>query len=596
MNMESIVTDNTILENNLFGVDINEESVEIAKLSLWLSTAKRNRKLSTLANNIKCGNSLISDKTVAGEKAFDWEKEFPQVFASTTLSNRDSTTLSNRSLSEVEGDCCPSLGGFDVVIGNPPYVSAPNQMANAEMAKNREAMIKSGKYKTLYQKWDLYIPFIELGLRHLLKDDGLCSMIVPYPLTNQLYAEKARRMLLDEYTLKEIVDCSDTKIFADAVVQSCIFIAKKEKTMSENKVCVSKIDGTKINLLVEKSRDELVQDEKTFVWNTKNEKRDTSRHENMHVLGDYCYISKGMVLNSDENSKDEKFVKADLISESQDDIHCKKYIEGKDLDRYEVKRIRYLEYGTERSPAKLSRPTFEELYTNQKLLINSLGDLKASVDLGEFYYCEQQVRMALLWKDLHDVENKSIATSIKKFSTMSREDMEKLSESVDLRYLLCIMNSKYASVLLENIRGGDYHIVPEHIRNIPIPETTEEQQKELVALADKMLSLTAESQKKCERFLSRVKDNLKPSKISSALESFHALSFAEFVKELGKQKVKLSLKQQDEWQEYFDEYKSEITALKEQIDATDKAINAAVYALYGLTEEEIQSVEGKTES
>ena len=627
--------DNAILENNLYGVDINEDSVEITKLSLWLSTAQKNRKLTTLAGKIKCGNSLISDKAVDGEKAFDWQKEFPEVFAS--------TPLSNRSLSEVEGNACPSSGnacptlgntcptlgnacptlgnvcptlgntcptlgntcptlgnacptsgGFDVIIGNPPYVSAPNQMANAEMAKNREAMIQSGKYKTLYQKWDLYIPFIELGLRHLLKDGGLCSMIVPYPLTNQLYAEKARRMLLDEYTLKEIVDCSDTKIFADAVVQSCIFISKKEKAMREHKVNVSKIDGTKINLLVEKSRDELVQDEKTFVWNTKNEKRNTNRHENMHVLGDYCYISKGMVLNSDENSKDEKFVKADLISESQDDIHCKKYIEGKDLDRYEVKRIRYLEYGTERSPAKLSRPTFEELYTNQKLLINSLGDLKASVDLGEFYYCEQQVRMALLWKDLHDVENKSIATSIKKFSTMSREDMEKLSESVDLRYLLCIMNSKYASVLLENIRGGDYHIVPEHIRNIPIPEATEEQSKELVELADKMLSLNEQMQKKSAKFISRVQDNLKVQKISVALESFYALTFAEFVKELGKQKVKLSLKEQDEWEEYFDEYKAEISALTEQIEATDKAINAAVYALYGLSAEEIAAVEGNT--
>jgi type I restriction-modification system DNA methylase subunit/REP element-mobilizing transposase RayT len=72
--------ENTILENNLFGVDLNEESVEIAKLSLWLRTAQPNRKLNDLNNNIKCGNSLIDDPTVAGDKAFDWEKEFPQIF------------------------------------------------------------------------------------------------------------------------------------------------------------------------------------------------------------------------------------------------------------------------------------------------------------------------------------------------------------------------------------------------------------------------------------------------------------------------------------------------------------------------------------
>jgi type I restriction-modification system DNA methylase subunit len=88
--------DKSILENNLFGVDLNEESVEIAKLSLWLRTARPNRKLNDLNDNIKCGNSLIDDPEVAGEKAFNWQKEFPQVF---------------------------EKGGFDVVIGNPPYSS-----------------------------------------------------------------------------------------------------------------------------------------------------------------------------------------------------------------------------------------------------------------------------------------------------------------------------------------------------------------------------------------------------------------------------------------------------------------------------------------
>ncbi|MBP6049868.1 MAG: N-6 DNA methylase, partial [Chitinophagales bacterium] len=69
-----------ILENNIFGVDLNEESVEIARLSLWLRTARKGRKLNSLNNNIKCGNSLIDDATIAGEKAFNWHSEFPQIF------------------------------------------------------------------------------------------------------------------------------------------------------------------------------------------------------------------------------------------------------------------------------------------------------------------------------------------------------------------------------------------------------------------------------------------------------------------------------------------------------------------------------------
>jgi type I restriction-modification system DNA methylase subunit/REP element-mobilizing transposase RayT len=72
--------ENTILENNIFGVDLNEESVEIAKLSLWLRTAQPRRKLNDLSSNIKCGNSLIDSKAVAGDKAFNWNEQFPQVF------------------------------------------------------------------------------------------------------------------------------------------------------------------------------------------------------------------------------------------------------------------------------------------------------------------------------------------------------------------------------------------------------------------------------------------------------------------------------------------------------------------------------------
>jgi len=90
--------DKSILESNLFGVDLNEESVEIAKLSLWLRTARPNRKLNDLNNNIKCGNSLIDDPEVAGDKAFNWHKEFPQVF---------------------------EKGGFDVVIGQKESKAIP---------------------------------------------------------------------------------------------------------------------------------------------------------------------------------------------------------------------------------------------------------------------------------------------------------------------------------------------------------------------------------------------------------------------------------------------------------------------------------------
>lgn len=555
--------ENSILENNLYGVDINEESVEIARLALWLRTAKPHRKLNSLNNNIKCGNSLISDPEIAGEKAFDWQAEFPQVFAK---------------------------GGFDVVIGNPPYVSAPMQMASLEMARQRQAIIDSNKYNTLFQKWDLYIPFIELGIRHLCKGNGICSMIVPYPLTNQLYAQKSREMLLNEYSLLEVTDLKGTKVFSDATVTSTIFIARHTNIKQE--IAISQIHDSAIQVMYHKDRDGLLQDAKSLIWNLENNEKKANRYEGMNVLGDFCYISVGMVLNADENIAKGEFVKDDLISETKDDIHCKSYVEGKDLERYSIKRIRYLEYGTERCPAKIRRQTFPELYSNKKLVINGLGNFKVVLDQEGNLSSNHKGQLCLLWKELRGVQNKSIDASVKKFSNLSRQEMEVLSESIDLRYLLSILNSSYGTILLNNIRGGDFNIYPEHIRNIPIPAISLADQQPFIDLADMMLSLNKDLQEKRARFLRRLQDNMPEIKINGTLETFDTLDFAGFVAELKKQKIKLSLVQQDEWEDYFNQYKATCNELSAKIAATDKEIDTRVYELYGLTEEEIQIVEG----
>lgn len=380
----------------------------------------------------------------------------------------------------------PLKQGFDIVIGNPPYISAPTQIASKTLAEQRNLIIKSKKYKSLYQKWDLYIPFIELGIQ-LNCQKGVTSMIVPFPLTNQLYARVLRRMIVNDYNLFELVDLNGTKVFENATVSNCIPFIKKAATTGTT--LISHINERRmISHSFVQTHSDLVQDENTLVWNVTQEKRKTNRHADMHVLGDYCYISKGMVLNSDEYVEEGAFKKADLINETKDIIHCRKFLEGKDCDRYIVHRIRYLEYDTERVPDRLSRPTFRELYTTPKLMFNRLGDLQVFYDSEGDFTTSDAMFVCLRWIDLHGVRNKSIASSIKKFSTMTRPEMEKFSQTVDLRFLLGVMNSRYASILLTNLRGGDYHIYPEHIRNIPIPTATPNQQKPIIDLVDKILT------------------------------------------------------------------------------------------------------------
>jgi hypothetical protein len=80
-----------ILRNNIYGVDLNPESVEITKLSLWLKSAQKGKKLNNLDDNIKCGNSLVDDPAVAGDRAFDWYKEFPSILSGLTSTSKYNT-------------------------------------------------------------------------------------------------------------------------------------------------------------------------------------------------------------------------------------------------------------------------------------------------------------------------------------------------------------------------------------------------------------------------------------------------------------------------------------------------------------------------
>jgi len=210
----------------------------------------------------------------------------------------------------------------------------------------------------------------------------------------------------------------------------------------------------------------------------------------MHVLGDFCYLSVGMVLNADEKTAKGEFTKDELISEYKDTTHSREYIEAKDIDKFVVKRVRYLEWNTERCPNQLSRPTFRELYDCPKLMFNRLGELKVYLDDDTHFLHSDSMFSAVLWKDLHHVTNKSITSSITKFcNNQHRYDLEDFSKQVNLFYLLGILNSKMAGVLLTDQRGGDYHIYPEHIRNIPIPIAPNEMQNKIGNIAKDILNL-----------------------------------------------------------------------------------------------------------
>lgn len=393
---------------------------------------------------------------------FDWEIMFYDVFAN---------------------------GGFDIVIGNPPYISAPNQIKDVVLKKQREDIVSSKLYKTICEKWDLYIPFLENGICKLAKPNGIMTMIVPLPLTNQKYGKKLRPEIIDNHDLLTLVDGSGVKLFTNATVTNCIPLVRRSQSTAKQSLIVHVTKDIHFTSDYIKSHDALMHDRNTTVWNMDevvDDANTSKRHPEMNVLGDYCYISKGMVLNADEKTAKGAFKKNDLICNTYDNIHCRKYIEAKDIEKYRVKKLQYLEYNTKRCPGQLSRPTFRELYEYPKLMVNRLGKMQVYYDEDKLLTSDSMF-CSVLWKDLTHIQNKSISASIKRYSRLDRYSMENLSKGIDLKYLLAIMNSRYAVTLLSAIRGGDYHIYPEHIRNIPIAPATEEQQQEIIKKVDAIL-------------------------------------------------------------------------------------------------------------
>ncbi|MDN5130440.1 Eco57I restriction-modification methylase domain-containing protein [Aliarcobacter butzleri] len=183
----SYTVEESVLEHNLYGVDINEDAVEIAKLSLWLRTAQKGRCLTNLNDKIVCANSLL---------------EMPF-----------------------------SENSFDVVIGNPPYV-------RQEMIKEIKPQLQE-KYITYTSTSDLYVYFYELSYR-LLKQNGLNGFICSNKFFRAKYGEVLRDLILKEMTIKTIVDFTGKKVFEDATADSAITIFEKSKSNNNSFNVVSK--------------------------------------------------------------------------------------------------------------------------------------------------------------------------------------------------------------------------------------------------------------------------------------------------------------------------------------------------------------------
>ena len=581
-------TTREILQNNIFGVDLNKESVEITKLSLWLKTANKNKTLATLENNIKCGNSLIDDIEIAGELAFNWEKEFPQVFKN---------------------------GGFDVVIGNPPYVRVQGLKENyLEQTKYYEK-----NYVSATGSYDIYALFMEKGFK-LINKKGLVSFILPHKFLVTDFGSGIRKFFVEKRAVESLLHFGSELVFSEASTYTCIVTLSKKnkekilfKKVNPNKISeIFKWDKMDYNLLSNKNWD--LQSEEIYNLIKKLKKQlytveevFKSIFQGIATSLDDVYVFEGKEEGNIIKGYNKKF---DYEFEIEKEL-VKPILGGKEVSKYcnmkiknyvlfpyhrinnkmEIVDIKYIENNLPLTKKYLEN--FEkEIKGREKGKMSNRQDWYAYIypkNLDKFDSSKIMTREISLGCNMtYDSEGK-IYHNTKVYSFVKNKKF-----NVDDKFYLALLNSKVMWFFIKNTgseySGGYYVFKTNYLKPFPLPEIPDNAEM-FIEKADKMLFLNKNLQELSQKFQRLLIRKFELEKLSTKLQDWYLLKFSEFVKELKKAKIKLSLKDEMEWEEIFLEKKEEAEKVKNEIEMTDKEIDRMVYELYGLSEEEIKIVE-----
>lgn len=536
-----------ILINNIYGVDIDPQAVEVTKLSLLLKVLEGERSelidkqlkitaervLPSLHKNIKCGNSLIgsdilSQTTLDGEEIykinpFDWDREFSEII---------------------------QAGGFDAVIGNPPYV---RQESIKEMKE-----YFSSRYQTYQGTADLYVYFIEKGMS-LLHDGGYFSYIVANKWMRAAYGKPLRKWL-KERQIEEIIDFGDLPVFEQATTYPCIL--RMSKTSQDNQILVTNVDCLPFSSL-----DEYVQ-EHGFVlnqqgldesgWALVNEKEkallDKIRAAGI-PLGKYIEgkIYYGIKTGLNKAYVIDEEVKTRLIAEDPKSAELiKPFLAGRDIKRYQpLIPDRYLilipkGWTTQHSGSFSNKwKWFQENYPAiAKHLIPFKDEAEKRDDQGDFWwelracdYYDVFENPKILYPDIAVRNSYSADISCGFYCTNTAYLIPYYSG-----YLLGLLNSKlmdyYYASIATSIRGGYMRFFSQYLEELPI-------------------------------YPSNFARNDVPEKLEKLVTKMVELN-----RNLTICRITLEKDQ-----------------LKRQIDATDLEIDKLVYLLYDLTEDEIKIIE-----
>ena len=438
-----------ILINNIFGVDIDSNAVEVTKLSLLLKCMEgetpasimnnqslfNERALPSLDENIKCGNSLIgNDFYSAGDtlnidietqckiNCFDWEREFSSIFKN---------------------------GGFDIVIGNPPYVSIRTVDFNNEYKD-----YFANKYNLALGQYDLYSLFTELSY-NILNQKGIYGFILPKRLATNENFQSLRDFYINKFNIIEYADAG--KPFLGASVEANIIIASKLKSNDFIKIGIfDKSEYNHFQNMDKKFIDSMPFQIFPFLVKNDNMKLlDKIKSANYSNLGLHCDIIRGFECGFNNPKIDKKKSKY-------------KIIRGENIHRYIIEWGDYYVHPDFKNEAKIFKK--EEIFTKTPKLLTKFVSNNIEFALDEIGYCNTNV--------VYNVH---------------------IKDNTNIKYLLGLLNSKVVNFWFKNIYVNDDtlfpHIQKNQLASIPISsiDLTKKSDKEihdkLVNLVDSIIEI-----------------------------------------------------------------------------------------------------------
>ncbi|MBR9677190.1 N-6 DNA methylase [Candidatus Woesearchaeota archaeon] len=527
-----------ILKNNIFGVDLDPKAVEIAQLNLLLKAAEKKHRLPTLQENIKIGNSLIDDEEIVGNKAFKWEEQFKEIIEE---------------------------GGFDVVIGNPPYIRIQTLDKNQVEYFNR-------KYESPTKNYDIYLLFIEKGFK-LLKENGILGLILPHKFFQGESGEKIRKFISERKALHRIVDFGTNQIFEDAATYTCLLFLQK-KNNREFYYKGFKLGDNFKNLIkakYEKKSINILKDEK---WNFSSQniqkilKKIKSYEQNFRDITKKIF--KGSSTGNDDiflldlikKSNNKSLVFSNALNkeiELENDV-LHPFVYGKDIRRYGlIKNNKLLLFPYLQNKDKTELIPLLELqkyYPKTFMYLNSLKDellkRKLEIDNKNFYkysaarslseYNQPKIMIPdMLVSNRISIDEKGIFYHGPAIHSIVFNDKVKNHSQ---HFYLGILNSSLFWFFISNtstaLRGDTYRLTPEFLSPFCFP------------------------------------------KIDKKNEGIY-YNISDFVKQMLKFTNNLS--------EIDNKQTDEKARLEKQIQKIDDDIDQSVYKLYGITKEEQEIIE-----